>query len=116
MCGRAALTTSPSVLSSMRSTPWVDGCCGPMLRIISSVSRSSSPPPTCQSVLPVLMREVVVATLFLHVTIGRCEIERPDSDFFAAHGALGHLCRRLYAHAVVEIRVDPILAQRIADP
>jgi hypothetical protein len=41
MCGRAARTTSPSVRSSIRSTPWVDGCCGPMLRIISSVSMSS---------------------------------------------------------------------------
>ena len=40
MCGRAAFTISPSVRSSTRSTPWVAGCCGPMLRIISSVSIS----------------------------------------------------------------------------
>src|SRR5690349_17633225 len=26
------MTVSPSSSSSRRSTPWVDGCCGPMLR------------------------------------------------------------------------------------
>ena len=41
MCGRAAFTTSPSVRSSTRSTPWVAGCWGPIWRIISSVSRAS---------------------------------------------------------------------------
>src|ERR1700731_266040 len=29
-------TRSPSSFSFTRSTPWVDGCCGPMLRMISS--------------------------------------------------------------------------------
>ncbi len=41
MWGRAALTTSPSVRSSTRSTPWVAGCWGPIWMTISSVSRSS---------------------------------------------------------------------------
>src|SRR5437899_2147967 len=34
--------TSPSVRSTSRSTPWVLGCCGPMLRSISSVRTSNS--------------------------------------------------------------------------
>ena len=28
------MITSPSSLSTTRSTPWVLGCCGPMLRVI----------------------------------------------------------------------------------
>src|SRR6478672_2824440 len=34
--------TSPSVRSTSRSTPCVDGCCGPMLTSISSVRTSNS--------------------------------------------------------------------------
>ena len=37
MTGSARVMTSPSSSSTTRSTPCVDGCCGPMLRIISSV-------------------------------------------------------------------------------
>src|SRR6266511_4648429 len=33
---------SPSVRSTSRSTPWVLGCCGPMLTSISSVRTSNS--------------------------------------------------------------------------
>src|SRR5512141_1152700 len=33
-------TRSPSSLSTTRSTPWVLGCCGPMLMTSSSVSKS----------------------------------------------------------------------------
>ena len=35
--GSAWVITSPSNSSTTRSTPCVEGCCGPMLRIISSV-------------------------------------------------------------------------------
>src|SRR3990172_7696900 len=48
--------TSPSSSSTTRSTPCVDGCCGPMLRIISSVrsppsaiSMSRPPPRTIEA-------------------------------------------------------------------
>src|SRR6266567_565777 len=34
--GRQARTYSPSSSSTIRSTPWVDGCCGPMLMIMVS--------------------------------------------------------------------------------
>src|SRR5690242_1207738 len=34
--------TSPSVRRTRRSTPWVLGCCGPMLTSISSVRTSNS--------------------------------------------------------------------------
>src|ERR1700722_1448292 len=33
-------TRSPSSLSFTRSTPWVEGCCGPMFKIISSAPRT----------------------------------------------------------------------------
>ena len=36
MIGLQVTTVSPSSSSSSRSTPWVEGCCGPMLMIIVS--------------------------------------------------------------------------------
>src|SRR5690348_1799139 len=33
--------TSPSMVSSIRSTPWVEGCCGPMLMTMRSSSTAS---------------------------------------------------------------------------
>src|SRR3546814_704371 len=41
--GLVRSTISPSSSSMRRSTPWVDGCCGPMLMIIVSSSDGSSP-------------------------------------------------------------------------
>src|SRR3990172_9594177 len=40
MTGSARTIFSPSSSSTTRSTPWVEGGCGPMLRIISSVRRA----------------------------------------------------------------------------
>src|SRR5881409_3152246 len=37
MMGRASTTVSPSSSSATRSTPCVEGCCGPMLRVMVSV-------------------------------------------------------------------------------
>src|SRR5437867_12497813 len=37
MIGRASTMVSPSSSSATRSTPWVEGCCGPMLRVMVSV-------------------------------------------------------------------------------
>ena len=34
--GRAETTTSPSISRTRRNTPWVEGCCGPMLTVIVS--------------------------------------------------------------------------------
>src|ERR1700736_3688436 len=34
MSGIMRTTVSPSISSMTRSTPWVDGCCGPMFRIM----------------------------------------------------------------------------------
>ncbi len=36
MAGRTSATVSPSSVRTSRSTPWVDGCCGPMLITIRS--------------------------------------------------------------------------------
>src|SRR5437016_2600059 len=37
MIGRASTMVSPSSSSATRSTPWVEGCCGPMLSVMVSV-------------------------------------------------------------------------------
>src|SRR5919199_3274933 len=55
MTGRQRTTTSPSSTSSSRSTPWVDGCCGPMLTVSSSRCSSgltSSVEPTSWVLVP----------------------------------------------------------------
>ena len=44
MTGFARSTVSASSSIMMRSTPWVDGCCGPMLRIIVSSTSGHGPP------------------------------------------------------------------------
>src|SRR5258706_1630962 len=42
MTGMHSTTFSPESFRTRRSTPWVEGCCGPMLRMSSSVSSPSS--------------------------------------------------------------------------
>src|SRR6478609_8762604 len=41
MVGDTETTVSPSSSSTSRSTPWVLGCCGPMLTVIVSVRGSA---------------------------------------------------------------------------
>src|SRR4028119_610604 len=38
MCGMAETTVSPSSSRTSRSTPWVDGCCGPIFSVSVSVA------------------------------------------------------------------------------
>src|SRR5579864_3573360 len=45
MTGRQRTTTSPSSVSSNRSTPCVEGCCGPMLTVSRSRSLTAIDPP-----------------------------------------------------------------------
>ena len=40
---RASVTVSPSSSRISRSTPWVDGCCGPMLTTTRSSTASPRP-------------------------------------------------------------------------
>src|SRR6266852_5287391 len=42
MTGRTSRTISPSSSSTSRSTPWVEGCWGPMLMVMRPLSASSS--------------------------------------------------------------------------
>ena len=49
MTGLARSTVSPSSSIMIRSTPWVDGCCGPMLRIIVSSMSGHGPPVSTSS-------------------------------------------------------------------
>src|SRR5277367_5119881 len=57
MSGTIFSTVSPSISMTRRSTPWVDGCCGPMLRTMvvspepSTTWGSSSEPVETNSVI-----------------------------------------------------------------
>ena len=56
MPARASVTVSPSISSMRRSTPWVDGCCGPMLTTMrSSLWAIASAETSSQSAPPELM-------------------------------------------------------------
>ncbi len=64
MIGLVRNTVSPSSSSMSRSTPWVEGCCGPMLMIIVWSSRrsmsmspgSTKPPSGRRSTAPTSLR------------------------------------------------------------
>src|SRR5574337_200834 len=51
MCGAHLTTISPSSSNTRRSTPWVLGCCGPMLMVM--VRRSVT---TCRPLFPPFRR------------------------------------------------------------
>src|SRR5258705_13524832 len=51
MMGLAPTMVSPSSSSATRSTPWVEGCCGPMLSVIVSL-RTRLDLPGCQLLEP----------------------------------------------------------------
>src|SRR5690606_37731658 len=53
---RSWVTVSPSSSSTSRSTPWVDGCCGPMLTTIFSSSIGSRPARTSSQSAPVTVK------------------------------------------------------------
>ncbi len=46
---RASVTVSPSSSRMSRRTPWVDGCCGPMLTTMRSFSPSAGASTVSQS-------------------------------------------------------------------
>src|SRR6478672_7232053 len=49
MIGSALTMRSPSTSIRSRRTPWVAGCCGPMLSTMSAVARLPAPTPTVSS-------------------------------------------------------------------
>src|SRR6185503_3368483 len=49
MSGIASFMTSPSARTTKRSTPCVEGCCGPMLSVMSSVTTPPSESERCTS-------------------------------------------------------------------
>jgi hypothetical protein len=49
MSGIASFMTSPSARTTKRSTPCVDGCCGPIERVMSSVTTPPSAAERCTS-------------------------------------------------------------------
>ena len=56
MTGRTSVTVSPSSSSTSRSTPCVDGCCGPMLTTIFSLLSGSMPAVTVSQSPPVTVK------------------------------------------------------------
>src|SRR5436309_9019131 len=90
MSGIASFMTSPSARTTKRSTPCVEGCCGPMLRVMSSVER---PPSAC----------------------GRCT---STSNPARPIGSLRRLQQALTRgrDAVVLLGLDEVLAQRVSRP
>src|SRR5688572_23881632 len=63
MMGSTLTTISPSSRSLRRSTPCVDGCCGPMLSVISCVPET--PPPGSRG----LLKSMAVEEEYVPVTI-----------------------------------------------
>src|SRR5438093_13178375 len=90
MSGIASFMTSPSARTTKRSTPCVEGCCGPMLRVMSSVER---PPSAC----------------------ARCT---STSNPARPMGVLGRLQQALPRgrDAVILLGLDEVLAERMARP
>src|SRR6185295_4503884 len=54
MSGSASFITSPSARTTKRSTPCVEGCCGPMLRVMSSVASPSRCTSTSKPASPIV--------------------------------------------------------------
>src|SRR5262245_33118692 len=111
--GIASCMISPSVLMMKRMTPWVEGCCGPMLRVISSpeswYAKTSSliaaPLPSVRFRRRLDRRSVAHHREPLLVR-RRPVVEHQQVERRRARG--GHL-------AVLR-RLLPVLAQRVADP
>src|SRR5688572_26496716 len=81
--------TSPSVLTMNRITPWVDGCCGPMLRVISSPAASAR------------TMSLTSSCLLLRLVVADQQLERR---------------RAARRHAAVLGGLAVVLAHRMADP
>src|SRR6202011_5575766 len=67
MSGVARVMFSPSSSITTRSTPCVDGCCGPMLRVIRCLPISSGV--GCASSMPTLVLSSCMAFLFVLVAV-----------------------------------------------
>src|SRR4051812_21764602 len=89
MSGSASFMISPSARTTKRSTPCVEGCCGPMLSVMSSVAR---PPFTSR----------VTST------------SNPESPAIRPSGLQQAFPRR--RDAVVHLRLDEVLAERMSRP
>src|SRR5450759_4344489 len=79
MWGITSITISPSTISSRRSTPWVDGCCGPILMIISSVRRDLP----VEDIGGAMMVSDILQSFFSTELSFHCRIRVPDNLFGA---------------------------------
>src|SRR5688500_15304647 len=117
MTGTHSTTFSPDSFSTSRSTPCVDGCCGPMLRMSSSVSSPSSVC-TVGSSMSVPFRTSVSVAL---ATLGDlfAEPEDPRGERFWTRRAARHV--DIHGNDRVDalqgrVRVPELAAARCAVP
>src|SRR5580765_4657366 len=116
---------SPSTTIRSRRTPWVAGCCGPMLSTMSAVARPPAPMPTVSSRRP----SVVVTPSVCRMPRGRPGQRRTSVAPWLAgaagdvlHGGRGTLVVDLHQHGVLAVRealecgrVDRLGLQRLVD-
>src|SRR4030095_1883242 len=88
MSGIASFITAPSARTTQRSTPCVDGCCGPIERVMSSVTTPPSAAERCTST----SNTASLIVLYLEESFPR---------------------RR---NTVLLLRLDEVLAERMARP
>src|SRR5262245_18283815 len=89
MSGIASFITSPSARTTKRSTPCVEGCCGPIDSVMSSVT---TPPP-----------------------LARCTSTSNPARLIAAFLRLQQAFPR-GGNAVIRLGLDEVLAQRMSRP
>src|SRR2546430_1622841 len=100
--------TSPSVRRTSRSTPWVLGCCGPMLTSISSVRTSNSM--TVGSGVVAIRGSVKVAIIISGFATLRRSVQVPHASAKRRETGLSP------ANPVVLQRELVVLPQRVPDP
>ena len=86
MYGMQSVITSPSSFSMRRSTPWVDGCWGPMLTYISSIV---SPVRSIITVVPMGIGRFVVS---IRMSLSAPRTRRRGVPI-ASRSRYGSLCR-----------------------
>src|SRR5262249_28650430 len=88
------MTFSPSSLRITRSTPWVDGCCGPMLRTNSVESRN------------VVSGMVLLAAFDVEVLLHPAVVLLDEAVLFSEREALPLFGEKNAAHIGVAFELD----------
>src|SRR3977135_1297634 len=112
MTGMHSTTFSPDNRNTRRKTPCVEGCCGPMFRINSSVSRPSSSMTGSSTPAPSRICRNSVSVVLSVLPALRDLLAQPQDAFeqgFGTRWTAGHI------HVDGDDRVDT-LERRVAVP